>query len=319
MRDKFLFFTKKGPVYHLISVIFAYVSFYSWKQSNESDIGNFNLRFFNALSKALQALKVYRLMNRSETIKKIFTVVFISIPLLSYIIIYIILMLYIYVFIGMDLFATIHTQNNFNNYDVDFSDITKTIFTLIRIATGEAWFLIMSDSIRKMQPNFHCIKINNLNEFRIFGKRGCGKDIAYFYFLSFHLIFSLFLSNLLIAMILIIYTHQYNSEEKAINSYKLNEINKLWTEFDPKATGFISFKNLWVFAAKISKKFGVETQEMIKVNYRRNFLKMLKIDLYENKKISTYCYKFHDVIISLTKVLAMIKLNTIEYIFYVFY
>jgi len=48
-------------------------------------------------------------------------------------------------------------------------------------------------------------------------------------------------------------------------------------------------------------KMGIEKEELLDYKVRCKLLEMLHIPVYENVKLSIFCFKFHDVMIALTK------------------
>jgi hypothetical protein len=61
--------------------------------------------------------------------------------------------------------------------------------------------------------------MESYDDYLEYGFNGCGTNIAYVYYISFHLIFSLMILNLFIASILIAYEGHAKSEESAISKY----------------------------------------------------------------------------------------------------
>lgn len=61
--------------------------------------------------------------------------------------------------------------------------------------------------------------MSTYEEYLIYGFNGCGTPYAYIYFISFHIIFSLMILNLLIASVLVAYEEHVKSEESAVSKY----------------------------------------------------------------------------------------------------
>ncbi len=74
-----------------------------------------------------------------------------------------------------------------------------------------------------------------------------------------------------------------------------------------KGEGCINYKDFWKLSSEIAIIFGVDQSDLLDVNNKKNFLKVLNIAIYENKVTNILCYKFHDVIISLTKISVTLK------------
>lgn len=143
---------------------------------------------------------------------------------------------------------------------------------------------------------------------------GCGTSAGYFYFFSFNLIISLLVVNLFVAMVMHTYDEIMKAENSAINMYQLQEILDLWKEFDPEGSGFLSYRDFNRFFKKIAIQLGVNAQDFLDIKNQRDFLKLLNLPLYENTVLNLFCYRFHDVIISLAQIAVLFNYGNLEYI-----
>lgn len=185
-------------------------------------------------------------------------------------------------------------------------------FALIRIASFEFWFVIVNDCVRTVQPNFICEDVYNYQTYTEKGFVGCGTRWGYLFFLSFHFIYSLIIFNLFIAIIITSFDEESKALKNAVSRYQLKDIKNLWRKYDPYGVGYINYKDFWRFSSEIAMIFGVSQEDLLDVNNKKNFLKILKIPIYENVVDKIYCYKFHDVIMELSKVSVMLKYGVIE-------
>lgn len=209
----------------------------------------------------------------------------------------------------MKIFCFLKPQNYLNGNDIQFQNIFYSIITLLRIATGESWFTFLADSSREIQPNFICYKINDYNDYIKYGLNGCGTKYAYLYFFAFNTCIVLVL-NLMIGIILNISEKIKKNEESAINLYQLYDMIHLWSLYDPDGTGYISFKDFWKFASQISIVLGVNQKENMTLEKKIVFLKLLKLPIYENlNKNKVFCFYFRDVLLKLSQIVVIIKLN----------
>ena len=71
------------------------------------------------------------------------------------------------------------------------------------------------------------------------GEVGCGSSVAGTFFVTFLFLFTVITINLFIAALLAIYDEVYKGEEAAVDSFQLNDISRLWNEFDPEGTGYM--------------------------------------------------------------------------------
>jgi hypothetical protein len=104
------------------------------------------------------------------------------------------------------------------------------MFSLMKVASIEQWYGLLSDSARTVQPDFACVDITNYDDFVEHGFNGCGTKLAYLYYISFHLIFSILIVNIFIASVLLAYEEHVKSEESAVSKYQLNDVLDLWVK-----------------------------------------------------------------------------------------
>ena len=71
---------------------------------------------------------------------------------------------------------------------------------------------------------------------------------------------------------------------------------RLWSSYDRQGVGFIDYKFFWKLSSEIAIIFGVNQQDLLDQNNKKNFLKVLNIPIFENTADNKLCYKFHDVI-----------------------
>ena len=114
-------------------------------------------------------------------------------------------------------------------------------------------------------------------------------------------------------MIMNTYDEIMKAEYSAISMYQLDEILVLWKEFDPDGSGFIIYRDFNRFFKKIAIQLGVRSEDFMERKNQRDFLKLLNLPLYENTVIKIFCYRFHDVIISLAQIAVLFNYGNIEF------
>ncbi len=113
------------------------------------------------------------------------------------------------------------------------------------------------DSTASIQPNSVCFDIYNYEDFAKYGRMGCGSSVGYIFFLSFLITYSFILLSTLLAVIVDAYSEVRREEESMVNKFQLEEVQKEWENYDPEATGYISYRDFWMFTAKLVKIYKV--------------------------------------------------------------
>jgi len=259
---------------------------------------------FIGIVKGLQATRIYRIFKRIQSVKQIYDSLFHVMPTLLNMLLLIILILYMYAILGMDLFSYLKPQTTINDQDISFSSFSLSFFTLVKVASSETWFLVFADAVRQQQPNFVCRAVPSYYDYEKYGLEGCGSWWAYPFFLSFHILFSLIILNLFVAIVLTHYDDEFKAHQSAINKYQLKGIKEEWRLSD----GYINYKDFWRFSSKIAGFLNIQQS----VESKKKFLKLLRIPVYENAKTKIFSYKFHDVIIELSKMSVLVNYGVIK-------
>ena len=303
------YFKSKKILYEACILIMIWIDIIvqQTSQVNENHVKNYYI-IYKAIVKGMQATRIYRIFKRIQSVKQIYDTLFHVLPTLLNMLLLIILILYMYAIVGMDIFSYLKPQSVLDGIDMHFRSFPISFFTLIRVASSESWFLIFSDAVRQIQSNFVCVRVTSYYDYQNYGLNDCGSYLAYPYFLSFHILFSLVILNLFVAIVLTQYDDEFKAHQSAINKYQLHIINKEWRESDPHGDGYINYKDFWRFASKISKLLDIQQS----VESKKKFLKLLRIPVYENAKTKIFSYKFHDVIIELSKMSVLVNYGVMK-------
>jgi hypothetical protein len=86
-------------------------------------------------------------------------------------------------------------------------------------------------------------------------------------------------------------------------------VQKEWQNFDPEATGYISYRDFWIFTAKLVKIYKVNKEELLSHETKQSFLKSLKIPIYEDES-GVLSFQFHEVVEALTRIVVKQKMGS---------
>jgi len=126
---------------------------------------------------------------------------------------------------------------------------------------------------------------------------------------------SIIIFNLLVGIVINLSTKIQKCEESSINIYQLNDIQNVWSEFDKNGTGYINYKDFWIFLSRISLTLGMQVEELRNIDNKKKFLKILNLPIYENvSRNNIYSFKFQEVVLVLSKISVMMKFGISQYL-----
>ena len=195
----------------------------------------------------------------------------------------IILTLFIYTVIGNELFVYLRPNSELNEHDQNYHSFGNALFALVKFSMMESPISQIINAAQQNAPNFVCHSVTTYSEYLQYGKNGCGSGFkSYTFFLTFHLIYAIILLPTLMAVIVEAYSQIRREEEAVVNKFQLQEIKEEWKNYDPDATGFISYRDFWMFTAKLMKIYKMDKFQLLSTETKQSFLKLLAIPIYEN-------------------------------------
>ncbi|XP_078356406.1 voltage-dependent L-type calcium channel subunit alpha-1F-like isoform X2 [Oculina patagonica] len=171
------------------------------------------------------------------------------------------LLFFIYAVIGMQMFGQITIENDERGDpwsqiqpQNNFQSFPEAIQVLFRSATGENWQLIMLACTSDADCQL--------------GDGKCGSAFAYLYFISFIFFCSFLLLNLFVAVIMDNFEY-LTRDESILGPHHLDEFVRVWSEFDPGATGRIKHTEVCQLLRQMSPPVGIGKKCPKIVAYKR--------------------------------------------------
>jgi hypothetical protein len=225
-------------------------------QDDENDNKMINLSFL----RLFRALRLIKLLRQGETIRILLWTFIQSIKALPYVCLLIIMLFFIYAIIGMQVFGNIQlsldTQINHHN---NFRNFVASLQLLFRASTGENWQQIMLDCM-----DAPCDSSAMQGE----PDKRCGSNFAYVYFVSFVFLCSFLMLNLFVAVIMD--NFEYLTRDSSIlGPHHLDEYVRVWSEYDPQATGYIHYSNMYKMLRKMQPPLGFGKNCPSRVAYKK--------------------------------------------------
>lgn len=259
---------------------------------------------YPTLVNLLLCMRIIRLFKLTKFVKKgtmIFDVLQISIPYLLNMIFLMAIFITIYAVLGMSIFPYIKHRGGISS-NANFSKFSLGFMTLLRVTTGDGWNDLIGDSLKQMRPNDICLSIDNYYDFERLEKQfiGCGTNLAYLYYMSFMIIFSYILLNLLTGIVIEGFYLRSRLSNSKISATHINKFTRKWREHDPDSTGFVHWESAKLILMGLKPPLGIH-QQYKSPHILNLYFQSLKLPLYRSKSTSKLYIHMYDMMLALAK------------------
>ena len=138
-----------------------------------------------------------------------------------------------------------------------------------RCATGEAWQAIMMS----------CIKGRFCDVLASKTGKECGSNVAYAYFVSFIFLCNFLMLNLFVAVIMDNFDY-LTRDTSILGAHHLDEFIRVWAEYDPNASGWIHYKEMYDMLRNMDPPLGFGN----KCPYRLAYKKLIRMNMPVNEQ-----------------------------------
>jgi len=240
-----------------------------------------------AVIRIFRIARLFRLLRVSKRLNKIFTAFVLSLPKLGNVMMILLLFMLLYSILGVQMFSTAKlgsVGDSTLNIHGNFHNFTRAFITLFRATTGEAWNEIMHDMAKNEVDYFRagdwcspdglfdttspenwqilndkCLIDNPNMCVQRLGPYGLMPAI---YWITYYLIMSLIIMNLVIAVILEGYADGASAPEAEV----VDACLKTWRKFDPDHRMSLPFLDALRFIDEVvAEKAGVHLHELLEV------------------------------------------------------
>jgi voltage-dependent calcium channel L type alpha-1D len=238
------------------------------------------------LLRIFRVARIFRLLRTSKGLMQLLRTLIVSLPSLFNVGALLLLLFFIYACVGMNLLSDLK-HGDFINEDANFESFGTAMLTLFRVSTGESYNGIMHDAM--VQPPF-CDPGTN-----------CGDVvIAPLYFISFFILSSFILLNLLVAIILDNYEDTKNADDCKMG-FRLTASMKehyrdMWALFDSKGTGLIGFTELVQLVCVLKFPLGLRDHPGVRPHMRNKALAQRVLSDMDVPSVSGDRYEFQIVL-----------------------
>ncbi|XP_076347536.1 voltage-dependent calcium channel type A subunit alpha-1-like [Tachypleus tridentatus] len=148
-------------------------------------------------------------------------------------------------------------HNNFRNF-------FQGLMLLFRCATGENWQAIMLSCVKGRPCDIRSNK----------SRDECGSNVAYTYFVSFIFFCSFLMLNLFVAVIMDNFDY-LTRDSSILGAHHLDEFIRVWAEYDPNATGYIHYTEMYDMLRNMDPPLGFGN----KCPYRLAYKKLIRMNM----------------------------------------
>ncbi|XP_064638187.1 sodium leak channel NALCN-like isoform X2 [Lineus longissimus] len=181
-------------------------------------------------------LRLFTITGKHATLKMLMLTVIMSVLKSFFIIMGMFFLMLFYAFAGVILFGCVKFGENLGRH-ANFQTASNAVMLLFRIVTGEDWNKIMHDCM--ISPPY-CTKGPN------FWDSDCGNfSASVVYFITFYVIITYIVLNLLVAIIMENFSLFYSNEEDALLSYNdIRQYQNTWNLLDINRKGVIPVRRV---------------------------------------------------------------------------
>ena len=185
-------------------------------------------------------------------------------------------LVYVYALVGVQLFTFVRHQSTLTD-DRNFDTFGNAILVLLQCLGHDGWSYVMEDALITESSDLGCTDAAG----------DCGGWFAVPYFVSFQIVASFVLLNILVAVILNDFTSLGRASNNLVTVEKLDVFHEIWEEFDPDATQRIHAEELPALVRKLPEPLGIRGAPR-----KWGFLFCLHLQLHHHH----WYVEFHDVL-----------------------
>ncbi|KAJ4921317.1 hypothetical protein JOQ06_022681 [Pogonophryne albipinna] len=213
--------------------------------SGKGESGKVSITFF----RLFRVLRLVKLLSKGEGIRTLLWTFVKSLQALPYVGLLIAMIFFIYAVIGMQSFGKVAIDEETHiNRNCNFQTFFMAVLVLFRCATGEQWQEIMLAAL----PGRRCDPDSDTEPGEEFS---CGSNLSYIYFISFFMLCAYLIINLFIAVIMDNFEY-LTRDWTVLGTHHLDEFKRVWSDYDPEATGRIKHNDVVTMLRRIQPPLG---------------------------------------------------------------
>ncbi|XP_067250084.1 voltage-dependent L-type calcium channel subunit alpha-1D [Chanodichthys erythropterus] len=214
-------------------------------EGKDGESAKVSITFF----RLFRVMRLVKLLSKGEGIRTLLWTFIKSLQALPYVGLLIAMIFFIYGVIGMQTFGKIAIDDNTElSRNNNFQTFFMAVLLLFRCATGEQWQQIMLAAL----PGRRCDPESDIEPGEEYS---CGSNLAYLYFISFFALCAFLIINLFIAVIMDNFEY-LTRDWTVLGTHHLDEFKRVWSDYDPEATGRIKHLDVVTMLRRIQPPLG---------------------------------------------------------------
>ena len=179
-------------------------------------------------------LRIVRVLRTYKRMRDLILTIALMLPSILNVGLLLSILMYVYAILGRQLFAFLAGPeagggvNGGITEERNFQTFGSSLLVVFQVLTEDGWSKIMADAML-VEKNGECVQALG----------NCGTLAAIPFFISFHLIGSYVLLNLVVASMLEVYSRLHRMSRSLFSELDLELFNRAWAILDPDATSFI--------------------------------------------------------------------------------
>jgi len=179
-------------------------------------------------------LRIVRVLRSYKRMRDLILTIALMLPSILNVGLLLSILMYVYAILGRQLFAFLAGPeagggvNGGITEERNFQTFGSSLLVVFQVLTEDGWSKIMADAML-VEENGECVQALG----------NCGTLAAIPFFISFHLIGSYVLLNLVVASMLEVYSRLHRESRSLFSAHDLELFNRAWAILDPDASNFI--------------------------------------------------------------------------------
>ena len=194
--------------------------------------------------RVFRVLRILRLLKGAKGVRDLLMTLVLSFPALVNVFGLLALCMFIYSILGVQLFTFVMRGDNLTD-DRNFDTFGQAALLLFQVITGDGWSGLMEDCMVDQARGCDPAEGN------------CGSWVALPFFLTYLLIATFVVINLVIAVVLENFTMLGSQDPNMITGNDIDVFKEVWAEFDPDANGMVPVVDLPALVARVPPPLGL--------------------------------------------------------------